>query len=264
MKKDLTVYQNDLNTIPFKNFTATEMDLFFSICSKMRNKGLTEINYSFSELREISNYKPTSIKRFVNDLDKTYSKLLALNYRIGNEEEFTRFVLFTGFEVNVKKKYVNISTNPKFEYILNSITSNFTKFELSEFIQLKSAYSKTAFRLLKQFRLTGYWKVRIDDFRSLLDIPDSYPMCKLTTAVLQPILKELEPLFLRLSIAKIKTKKGNKIEFLEFTFKPDDDFSNENVKVFRKEDGDYYENNFDNLTDVEENKAFPYLNKTLN
>lgn len=32
-------HANELNRIPMRGFTATEMDLFFSLCAKMKDKG---------------------------------------------------------------------------------------------------------------------------------------------------------------------------------------------------------------------------------
>ena len=46
----------------------------------------------------------TAIKAFTNDLDSLYSKMLQLTYRNEYDDDgsFRRFVLFTGFDVNVK------------------------------------------------------------------------------------------------------------------------------------------------------------------
>lgn len=218
MKKELTVYKNELNTVPFKNFTSIEMDLFFSICTQMRDRGLAEIKYSYDELKSFSNYKDSHSKRFIKDLENTYIKMTKLFYRSEDEEEIKFFILFPNFKINKKKEYIEISTNPELQYIINSITGSFTKFELKEFTDLRSSYAKTAFRFLKQFRSTGYWKVRIFDFRELLDIPVSYALCDIDRRVIKPILEELSPIFNNLNIKKIKSKKRNKVEFLEFIF----------------------------------------------
>lgn len=66
--------------------------------------------------------------------------------------------------------------NEKFKFILNNIGDNFTKFELMEFTTLYNSYSNTAYRLLKQFKQSGYYIVQIDEFVRILDIPKSYQM----------------------------------------------------------------------------------------
>ena len=57
-------------------------------------------------------------------------------------------------------------------FLLNQLTSNFTRFELKEFVTLKSSYSKEFYRRMKQFKNTGFWKCSIEEFRYLLDIPE--------------------------------------------------------------------------------------------
>jgi len=257
--ENITVYKNELNAVPFRRFNAVEMDLFFSICSKMRNKGINKVKFKFDELKELSKYSATSIEKFIHDLDKTYTKMLQLNYRVDNETGFgfERFVLFNKFKVDDKNQYVEISVNPDLEHIINKITGNFTKFELEEFTSLRSSYSKTAFRLVKQYRQTGFWKVSIEDFKELFDVPKSYPMNAMTMRVLEPIQRELEPIFKNLKISKIKAKKGNRIEYIEFRFKAEDDMNNRNEKTFRDSEGNYYQKSLFYLTKEEEKKTFP-------
>ncbi|HCR9781762.1 TPA: replication initiation protein, partial [Pseudomonas aeruginosa] len=203
-----------------KKFNAKEMDLFFALCARMKDKGLNNIVFSFEELKELSDYRTTAIKAFTDDLDSLYSKMLQLTYRDEYDDDgsFRRFVLFTSFDVNVKKQTVEVSINPKLEGILNGLTTEFSKFELSAFTSLRSTYAKTLFRLLMQYRSTGYYVVNIEEFRELLNIPDYYQMGNIDQKVLKPAMKELNNYFEDLEITKIKAKKGNKIAKLEFTF----------------------------------------------
>ena len=50
---NLVVYKDELNTIPLRSFNSKQMDLFFSICSKMRNEELNTVTFDFEDLREI-------------------------------------------------------------------------------------------------------------------------------------------------------------------------------------------------------------------
>ena len=215
-------YQNKLNMVPLKNFNAKEMDLFFSLCAKMKEQGTKPIIFSFEELRELSNYKITATKHFINDLDSLYTKMLQLTYREGlfddDDEGFRRFVLFTGFEVSTKRQTVSVSVNPSLENVLNNLTTEFSKFELVAFTEIKSKYTKTLFRLLMQFKKTGLYIVDLNEFRDLLDIPKSYQMFNIDQRILNPALSELKTYFKDLKLEKIKARKGNKIEKLKFTF----------------------------------------------
>ena len=84
-----------------------------------------------------------------------------------------------------------MSVNEDFFFLLNQLTSNFTRFELKEFVTLKSSYTKEFYRRIKQFRKTGFWKCSIEEFRNLLDIPQKYRIIDIDKYVLKPIMKEL-------------------------------------------------------------------------
>jgi len=222
---------------------------------------MNKIRLKFEELKNLSQYSDTHKQRFINDLQNVYKKMLQLTYREVTTKRIDYFVLFTGFSIDIENEFVEVRTNPDLEHILNKISSNFTKFELEEFTELRSSYSKTAFRLLKQFRQTGFWKVSLENFRELLDIPKSYKIDKITTKVLQPIEKELSPIFKNLQIKKITAQKSRKIEYLEFKFKAEDDMNKRNEKTFRDSDGNYYQKDLFHLTQEEENKTFPNMNQ---
>ncbi|HAP3826605.1 TPA: RepB family plasmid replication initiator protein, partial [Enterococcus faecalis] len=87
-KSELAVkYQNELNLVPLKNFNAKQMDLFFALCARMKDKGVENIRFSFEELKELSDYKMTATKAFVADLEKLYKDMLNLSYRTENDDE---------------------------------------------------------------------------------------------------------------------------------------------------------------------------------
>lgn len=233
MSNEIVKYDNELNTIPFRKFTSLEMNLFFSIVSRMRNQELHTVEFSFDQLRELSQYKPTSTKRFVDDLEKTYRKMLQLTIgrRSSNVREF--FVLFTGFKIDSETETVNIKVNEDLRGILNELNV-WTRYSLKEFNTLKSTYSKTIFRLLKQYRTTGYLDLNMEDFKELLDLSDSYTLTNIDKRVLKPIKEELPAYFKNFSIEKKKSKKrGNKVIGFIFKFEKEennaDDFEEEKI-----------------------------------
>ncbi|MDW8553566.1 replication initiation protein [Staphylococcus xylosus] len=221
MSGETVVYRNEMNLVPLRKFTSTEVDLFFTLCNKLKEQDTRKLEIPFDELKHLSNYYSRSQERFIKDLEHVYDKMLHLTYTERNGQSFEKFVLFTSYKVDVEKQYLSISINNDLKHILNSITADFTKFELQEMTQLKSTYAKNMFRLLKQYKHTGYFKIQIYDFRERLDIPKSYRMSEIDKYVFKPIIKELGFLFKKLNINKIKAKKGRKIEWLEFSFEPE-------------------------------------------
>jgi len=256
---NLVVYKDEMNTVPLRNFNSKEMDLFFSICSKMRNKELNTVTFNFEDLRELSNYKITATNHFISDLESIYSKLIQLDYRIETEEKIIKFVLFTKYEIDKINQTMSIRINEEFKHILNNIFGGFTKFELKEFTMLNSSYSKTAYRLLKQFRSTGYYIVQIDEFKRLFDVPESYQMYNITQRILEPIEKELSQYFKNLKITKLRGRGKRKrfIDYIEFKFEPETDIE-KGKKIFRdKGTGEYYEKDIMDFNGVEIDKTFP-------
>lgn len=220
MTGETVVYKNEMNLVPLRRFTATEINLFFAMCNKLKEQDTNTLRLSFDELKKLSNYSPETrnINRFANDLDNVYKKMLNLTIRYEDDGVIERFVLFNHYRIHKREQYLEISTSSNLKHILNSITNNFTKFELKEMTRLKSTYSKNMFRLLKQYKHTGYLKIHIDDFKNRLDIPKSYRMTDINKNVFKPIIIELGSIFNNLTINKIKAKKGRKIEWIEFTF----------------------------------------------
>jgi len=216
---DVVKYHNHFNSISLKNFNSIELNLLMAICSQIRDKGIDEITLNFSELKNMVKYKHRGNVRFVKDLEQIYKKLITLSIRIETKEVIDNFVLFTRYRIIKEDQTVTIKVNEDFKYLLNNLVKKFTQFELEEFIHLKSNYSKEIYRRLKQFKSTGFWKIKIDDFKELLNIPEKYRMSDIDKYVLKISRSELENHFKNFEIIKIK--KGRKIEYIEFKFTPE-------------------------------------------
>lgn len=232
MANEIVKYHHELNTIPLRKFTAVEMNLFFSIVSRMRDKGDKTVRLTFEQLKDLSNYKATANIRFVDDLKDTYEKILSLRFgrRSQSGLNFSMFVMFTGFDIvgEAEEPYVDITIHDKAIPLLNNL-DEWVRYSLQQFNELQSSYSKTVFRLLKQFRTTGYAYFSKEDFHELLDIPNSYRQGNIDQKVLGPIREELTPIFTGLTIKKKYGKgRGKPVVGYQFSFKPEmknaDDF----------------------------------------
>lgn len=216
--KVMIKYHNDMNVVAFKKFNQRELNIFFSICAFMKDKGDSTITFSYDEIKQMANLNVPTNQVFEELLESTYDKLLQLKIGYVNKDIVEKFILFTGYKINKTDKLVYITINAQYQYILNELSKNFTVFELQEFNSLVSSYSKNMFRLLKQYKSTGFYKVSIEEFRRLLDIPESYNMSKISVKVIDPIEKELSNYFEEFRVEKLKV--GRFIKFLQFSFKP--------------------------------------------
>lgn len=244
MSNEIIKYHTELNTIPLRKFTPVEMNLFFSIVSRMRDKGTQKIQFTFDQLKDLSNYKATANVRFIDDLETTYDKLMDLRFgrRSADGLERERFVMFNEFQIKGKADvpYAEIQIHEKALPLLNNL-DEWVRYSLQQFTELQSSYSKTMFRLLKQFRTTGYAYFSKEDFFELLDIPKSYwnKPANIDSRILKPIKEELTPLFRGLTIKKKHGKgRGKPVIGYQFYFKAEaknaDDFSKgerENLRI---------------------------------
>ena len=209
-------YHNNLNKIALSNFNQRELSIFFTACSIMKDKGISEVNVTFSELEKIIGISFKDKNELVQYLQNLSNKLLNLTTNIESDGVYISFVLFKTFVIDTNKNLLTMKVNEDFSYILNDLTKNFTLFELQEFNNLESVYSKNLYRLLKQFKTTGIFKIEMSEFRRLLDIPSKYRMCDINKRILSPAMNEVSRYFTSLKLNKIK--EGRSIKYLEFTF----------------------------------------------
>ena len=216
---EITKFQNKLNTVKFTGFGKVDSNIFFAICSKAKNHGTKPVRMSFKEIRTLAGYTEHSNEALIEAIEQTYSKMIDLKLRIGNDVDFTVFSLFHRFDVIGTKQYVEVRCTEELEEVLNDWTGEWTAFRLEEYVSLKSTYSKHMYRLLKQWRTVGGHAWKTKEWRELLEVPESYNMDKINQRVLKPIMRELPEYFLGLQIEKIKS--GRNIIAIKFTFQPE-------------------------------------------
>lgn len=225
MSNEIVEYENRLNTVPLRRFNSREMNLFFSIASRVREHGTDEIELTFDQLKDMSKYTQHG-EQFVQDLNQTYHKLLSLNAMTDDGHTITAFVLFTQYEIDRDNEVVRISVNPKFKGMFNEL-KHWTRFSLEQFANLKSTYSKSMFRLLKQWRTIGRREFTIEEFRTLLDVPASFAISDIDKRVLRYIKEELVVPFPGLAVKKKYKGRGHKVIGYKFTWKPEANDAND-------------------------------------
>ena len=230
MSNAVVRYNNGFNTVPLRKFSPVEMDLFWSICSKMKRKGTDELTFDFESFKSIANYDRREKESFYFALKSTWEKMKSLSYKFEDSTYFEDLVLFQRFVIDKENEKVILQASNRFEFILNNISKNFTRFELETMTKLSSTYTKELYRQLMAHKDlsdgTGAWYVKVDDFRKVLSIPASYRMSDIDRQVLNTAKKEFtliqengRPLFEYFRVEKVKAKKGNRISSFKIYFK---------------------------------------------
>ena len=176
MAKLSVYYDNKMNLLAFKNLDKVEANLFFSIVARFNDKGAEKLKLNFSEIAEfISDNKYTSkeLSKLINDgVGKVVQS--AIKWEM-TPTKTAYFTLFNEFLVDDENKTLEASINSRFLFMLNNFKDGkFTMLELAEFSSLSSKYTQTLYRLLKQFRFTGFRSIKWAEFIEIMDIPTSY------------------------------------------------------------------------------------------
>ncbi|MPB26745.1 replication initiation protein [Campylobacter coli] len=244
---EIVKYHNDFNKIKLPNFTELEQNLLFGMLTKIKNS--SECEFSANELKSfISDKNPTNTElyHYANALGSKFFKADFTEIRKISDTESVKstYNLFKEYSIfylnNDNEKIltrIKIEINEVFAYLVNELTANFTRFELAEFIALSGKYTKTLYRLLKQYRNTGYLRMEWDEFARIMDIPADYRQIDINERILKPALKELTKernLFdttripfenltcTKLNKNKKKCNKGDRVRHILFEWKPEE------------------------------------------
>lgn len=219
---EVVKYANYVNQLHFTGFTAQDLNFFIALCAKAKEKGEEVITLSFDEVKQLSGYEQKKgTDTFIKDLKRMNEKLMHVDATVIQGKVMEQFVLFPTFRTDAEERTLTIRVNPDFAFLLNVFTEGFTRFDLADFVKLESKYSKNLYRLLKQYRQTGTYKVNAERFRELMDCPKSYPNMEFMRTCVNVATKELsQGYFKSLKVQPIRAaKRGAPIVAYEFTFK---------------------------------------------
>ena len=255
---DIVKFENTFDQfVKLKNYTSTELDMFFSILRKVKNQGTNVVEYDFKELRETIKYTSRDRKNFIIKLKNVNRKLLQSFITVPNDyDDEDDIGFFSKFSVRKSIEKLVVSVNKDFVDLLNNF-DQFTEFLLSNFVSFRSKYSKLLYKTLMQFKSTGKLYIKMEDFREKLDIPKSYRLSEITEQVLEVAKKELSTVLENFEYKKIK--KGRAVVRIDFTFKPIKNF--ENPEVIEIIEDDNIENNNENA--IEETERIEILIEIL-
>ncbi|TWO18561.1 replication initiation protein, partial [Campylobacter hyointestinalis] len=197
---EMVKYHNDFNKIKLPSFTEQEQNLLCGIISKIRENPINQsIKLTPQELIKFSTENLTN-KALGDMLYILRNKFFKADFMILIEDKERDLIgkeiinLFESFKLWYDKKdteykhllEIELKVNPRFEYIVNEVTKNFTGFKLEEFIAISGKYSKTLYRLLKQFRTTGKAYFEWEEFCRIMDIPENKTTGDIDKFILKP------------------------------------------------------------------------------
>ena len=226
---EVVKYSNELHELKFSSMNEAQQNVFFTLLQQFRNTDGYTLELDFHKVFELAQIANSSSyrKEILDKLGKLQE--FKFRYQINELGDLQQDVIFPSIATDSKNRVLRVKVSQGFkERYINSPLKGWTRYELAEFVGLSGTYTKTIYRYLKQFRSSGRWRIRYDDFKELLGVPEKYRASEIDKWILKPAIKELSAernLFdqRRTPFEKLvvkKHKKGREIEALEFCFMP--------------------------------------------
>ena len=241
---EIVEYHNDFNKLSLGNFSELEQNLLMAVLVNCRNQGDKIIKMSYDDvLHYVDRRKNITKKELLDIVTNLRTNFFKLDFKVIKKQGhlkceayynlFSKFEIYTN-ELDQQFSHLIFKVNDDFAYIINELTSNFTQFELDEFLYLRGKYTKILYRLLKEFRDKGYYIKKWQDFKDLMGIPESMSQNMIETRILKPCVEKLSEtikthLFdaripfenLSYKLKKESSKRGKpQVTHIEFYFKP--------------------------------------------
>ena len=226
---EVVKYSNELHELKFNSLNEAQQNVFFTLLQQFRKASGDTLELDFNQVFELAQIANSSSyrKEILDKIGKLQE--FKFRYEINELGDLRQDVIFPSIETDSKNKVLRIRVSQGFkDRYISSPLKGWTRYELAEFVNLSGTYTKTIYRYLKQFKSSGRWRIRYDDFKELLGVPEKYRASEIDKWILKPAIKELSAernLFdMRRTpfekLVVIKHKKGREIEALEFCFMP--------------------------------------------
>lgn len=216
-------YKSLKDNVSFPNLKTNEIDFLCETIIELYKNESEIISIPFSELFnkldvKEDEYTKTQIAKWVDELSLKASKLICPMMLIDPEDSntFAYIPFFGSVSFNLNKNVINFKVN-SFIYEITQVVaeSSATTLSLENLTSLERKYSKKLFNILSKIKKNGSCTFSVDEFRRLLDIPDSYKKAsKIQQVVIDPSIKDLSSIFPDLSYEPIK----NKRKIIEYKF----------------------------------------------
>ena len=180
MTHEIVQYHNDFNTVPLRGFSEREKRIVMALLHQVKNKDTEIVKIDFDSLRSLTAWNETkshaSKQEFVTYLTGLSKKIGQLQGVLRSENGLRSIVfnLFPTFIIDGEKtNTLTVRINSEFKYLTN-LFDMFTAFELEDYNKMSTSYGQELYRLIEQFRTTGFYRVKIEELRHLLSVPEKY------------------------------------------------------------------------------------------
>lgn len=226
ISKNEVSLSNDFNRLTLGSLSPSQLNILMVVAIEIRIKDSSDLSLPAIYVRGIAQLKHAKTNdRLKSIIDDMHDKLTK---NVGHYEgnRFVSDILFDSFNYDLQSSSLIVKVNADYKYIFTEHTTNFTKFELDKYCQLRSKYTKNLYRLCMQYNHNNKWAIfRIDQLRQLLGCPDNYSNSEFLKEIVRPVLNELNTIMDDIRVEKnILRKRGAPVSTIKFMW-----FSNSKV-----------------------------------
>ena len=230
-KPMISYNKKPFNSLIFTNFTALDFNLFMCFCFVAKNKRNSSIKLTFNDLEFLMgklnkdgniqkiNKNPARLFAQFDDFCEKAAKVIVKQEK-NNSNSYTH--LFDSIEIYKKEKIIVIRFNALMVECLNNITRYFTEFELQQYCNLKSKYTKQLYVLLMDNLYIGKFKISKDELIRRFSLSDKKLLARQNNfekiVFSEKIMKEIKTLFCEFSFHK-EYGINNKVIAYNFIYK---------------------------------------------
>jgi Protein involved in initiation of plasmid replication len=226
MTHEIVQYHNDFNTVPLRGINEREKRIVMALLHAVKGKDTEVVQLDFQTLRGLTGWDNkqghrdnTEFVKYLTSLSKKIGQLQG-TLRSDDGLQVITFSLFPTFIIDGKNtNTLKVRINSEFKYLTN-LFDMFTAFELEDYNRMRTSYGQELYRLIKQYRTTGFYRVKVDDLRYLLSVPEGYSNAEMDRKVFsKTTVTDLTNAFSNFKIKQERgTGRGRPIIGYTFTF----------------------------------------------
>lgn len=227
LKHEMVEYSKDVAT-SINEFSAYELDVF--LCLVYVSRSMLD-HRKVSETENLKLELPASmVKKFLTGAHNSRVKKAIENIFDTKvylkDDKYTKVRhLFEGLDYSADYKTIDFELKKEYIKLFYNLSGNFTQHKIKEFTSLKSRYAKRIYQIIMSYKNLYKWEFDANEFRKILDIPDSYGWSDIDVKLMRKIKVELQNNTNISDISLIKEKSGRNIAKVTLKWK----FSNPEV-----------------------------------
>jgi plasmid replication initiation protein len=200
------------------NLTLQEQRLILACLSRIDSRGIASKEVSILA-SDYADMMQIDIKNAHRELYKAAGKLYERSIIVSDPEKTEEFRWIQKKAIYHKGAgRVTFTWSDDVLVYISQLKRRFTTYRLNDVAKLNSSYAIRLYELLMQFNTTKDRKINLDDFKSLFNLTDKYPLFRdLNKRVIKPALKEINESS-NLIVYYSTIKKGCNVIALQFDF----------------------------------------------